>query len=510
MNMKKHTFYLTMLFAFMTIATASAQNLNKYKYVIVTKKFPSPELNRASQSAVNDFYVATQREIERRFSDMGFTVLSSAKDIGDEYRYVLYIPWGWGIPSSGDIWIGLSDVLGYGCILTLYGNRYDSYSDEKRIKKTVGNAFKELENYEYHFQPWTITKNQPKLSISSWSEDSIRSYLSSTKISPIEGVYKCYDKNNDISKIAVIKENGAYYGIALFNDWYTKTGDVIFEFNHIENSIFDATIYYTYKTHTLYGYTFIVSEHENVLASYEGRTLSIAKDNKENELYVKVFPASDNETIDNRKNDGVTATGSGIIIADGIVVTNNHVIDGAKKVEIVQNSDGELKTYSVRVLCVDKTNDLALLSIKDENYASITPPSFKISQNVVDVGTSVFTMGYPMANVLGEEIKVTDGIISSKSGYEGDIVTYQISAPIQPGNSGGALFDKNGNLVGITNAGVQSAENVGYAIKSSYLLNLIDSAPINIKVQIGMDTTMKDLSKLVKTLTPYVVYIKVY
>lgn len=301
-----------------------------------------------------------------------------------------------------------------------------------------------------------------------------------------------------------------YYGVALFNDWYTKMGDVLFEFTHIEKGIYDATIYYRYKTDVIDGYTYIDNERDNVLASYEGRILSIPRNTGEIDSYVKVFPASGDETTVAIDNNGITATGSGIMIADGIIVTNNHVIDGAKRLEIILTNKGEQMAYNARVLCVDKTNDLALLSIKDDKYKGVTPPSFKITPNVVDVGTSVFTMGYPMAYVLGEEIKVTDGIISSKSGYEGDIVTYQISAPIQPGNSGGALFDKNGNLIGITNAGVQSAENVGYAIKSSYLLNLIDSAPITIKVQIGKDNTAQELSELIKTLAPYVAYIKVY
>lgn len=507
--MKKYMIFLTLLFAFMVIAPVSAQDLNKYKYVIVHRNLPDIDLDRTTRNAVNDFYEATRKEIERRFSEMGFIVLQSSNDVDDEKRYVLYCYWAWGIPSTGDIWICLSDSFGQAALLNLYGDRYDSYSEEKRITKTVGNAFKNLENHNYHFQPWSITKDQPRLSISSWSEDSICSYLTSKQISPIEGVYKSFDKSLAISKIAVIKENGVYYGIALFQDWYTKKGDVIFELNHIENSVYDATVYYRYKTQVIEGYTYIDNEHDNVLAFREGRKLSVAKNSNESDIFIKVFPSSENETID-LDNNGISATGSGIMIADGIIVTNNHVIDGAKKVEIVQNINGEQKTFGVRVLCVDKTNDLALLSIKDEKYDGIAPPPFKITQNVVDVGTSVFTMGYPMTNVLGEEIKVTDGIISSKSGYDGDIVTYQISAPIQPGNSGGALFDKNGNLIGITNAGVQNAENVGYAIKSSYLLNLIDSAPINIKVQIGIDTTKKDLSKLVKTLSPYVVYIKVY
>lgn len=192
--MKRYTIFLSLLFAFLAITPVCAQDLNKYKYVVVLRNFPSPELDRVTQIAVNDFYVATEHEIERRFSNMGFTVLTNTKDIGDDYRYVLYIPWGWGIPSTGDIWIGLNNVFGQSSILTLYGSKYDSYSDEKRISKTVGNAFKELENYDYHFQPWTIIKDQPILSISSWSEDSICSYFSSTKISPIEGIYKNYDK----------------------------------------------------------------------------------------------------------------------------------------------------------------------------------------------------------------------------------------------------------------------------------------------------------------------------
>ena len=67
-------------------------------------------------------------------------------------------------------------------------------------------------------------------------------------------------------------------------------------------------------------------------------------------------------------------------------------------------------------------------------------------------------------------------MISSKTGFQGDVSLYQISAPIQPGNSGGPLFDNRGNLIGIVNAKHKGAENVGYAIKTSYLNNLIESS----------------------------------
>ena len=135
---------------------------------------------------------------------------------------------------------------------------------------------------------------------------------------------------------------------------------------------------------------------------------------------------------------------------------------------------------------------------------------YSLSNTTKDVGTAVFTMGFPMANYMGEEVKITDGVISSKTGYNGDIVTYQISAPIQPGSSGGPLFDKNGNLIGITNAGIISAQNVGYAIKSSYLCNLIESAPISINIPKYNSIGNSDLTEQIKILSKFVTFIKVY
>lgn len=74
---------------------------------------------------------------------------------------------------------------------------------------------------------------------------------------------------------------------------------------------------------------------------------------------------------------------------------------------------------------------------------------------------------------MGDEIKLTTGVISAKTGFKGNAALYQISAPIQPGNSGGPLFDSHGDLIGIVNAKHKDAENVSYAIKASYLLNIM-------------------------------------
>jgi S1-C subfamily serine protease len=205
-----------------------------------------------------------------------------------------------------------------------------------------------------------------------------------------------------------------------------------------------------------------------------------------------------------------SATGSGIFVSEKVVVTNHHVISGAKKIEVIIKDGNKVSTYTAKMLSTDKTNDLALISIEDEKFTGIGTLPFAISTRTRDVGTSIFTMGYPMATYMGEEVKITDGIINSKTGYDGDIVTYQISAPIQPGSSGGPLFDKAGYLIGITNAGIREAQNVGYAIKGSYLCNLIESAPVTIAIPETNTIENLELTEQVKQLSKYVVFIKVY
>lgn len=210
-------------------------------------------------------------------------------------------------------------------------------------------------------------------------------------------------------------------------------------------------------------------------------------------------------------NGNYIASGSGFILSsNGIIVTNYHVIDGATGVDVFVNRDNGVKKYKAKVLISDKTNDISLLQIDDNTFAKFSALPYAVKTTIQDVGTNVFALGYPMSNILGEEIKVTDGIISSKTGYQGDIVTYQISAPIQSGNSGGPLFDKQGNIVGITNAGVPDAQNVGYAIKTSYLKNLIDVAPTTIMLPANNSIAGLPFTEKIKRLTPYVVLIKIY
>tara|TARA_X000000950_G_C13831566_1_gene626407 strand:+ start:335 stop:1462 length:1128 start_codon:yes stop_codon:yes gene_type:complete len=205
--------------------------------------------------------------------------------------------------------------------------------------------------------------------------------------------------------------------------------------------------------------------------------------------------------------------GSGIIISkSGYIVTNYHVIEDAEDIEVEFIIDGEVKKFNAKIVQSDKVNDLAIIKIFDMNFDGLDKLPYNFKTRSTDVGTKVYAYGYPMAlSLMGKEIKITDGIISSKSGFDGDITTYQISAPIQAGNSGGPLFDDRGNFIGINSAGLRKevADNVGYTIKSSYVLNLIDVLPKSIDLPSNTKLQSLPLTEQIKEISKYVVLVKV-
>ena len=165
------------------------------------------------------------------------------------------------------------------------------------------------------------------------------------------------------------------------------------------------------------------------------------------------------------------AAGSGVIIsADGYIVTNNHVVDGADELTVSLNEGS--KEYSARVIGADKTTDLALIKIDGKNL-----PAIQIANSDdVKVGEWVLAVGNP----LGLNNTVTAGIISAKArtlGANGVESFIQTDAAINQGNSGGALVNTRGELVGI-NAMLASptGSNIGYgfAIPTAIMNKVVD------------------------------------
>lgn len=241
--------------------------------------------------------------------------------------------------------------------------------------------------------------------------------------------------------------------------------------------------------------------------AFDGVSMIATNIKSEEIKYLKTYPTSNSNVGNSNIKQGTEWTGTGFALKNGYIVTNNHVVEGTTSIQ-VQGIKGSSVEYKAEVVAVDKNNDLALLRINYYRFDGFGAIPYSIKETLCEVGSDVFVLGYPLTTYKGEEIKLTNGIISSRSGYQGDVSTYQISAPVQPGNSGGPMFDKNGNVVGVVNAGIPGAENVGYAIKTSYLKSLINSTVSTAIIPQNNTLVGKSLPEKVKILRKYVFYIK--
>jgi S1-C subfamily serine protease len=181
---------------------------------------------------------------------------------------------------------------------------------------------------------------------------------------------------------------------------------------------------------------------------------------------VQVDPFGDAETL--------RGQGSGVVIdADGVIVTNFHVISGATEVQVVLQDGREL---TGTVVGGAPENDIAVIKVDAEN---LDPIGLGKSSNL-RLGDDVVAVGFPLA--LGDSATVTKGIVSATGrtiepeGAQAALTgVIQTDAAINPGNSGGALVDMNGRLVGINSAaaGAATAENIGFAIPVDEALSVV-------------------------------------
>src|SRR5262245_61516968 len=165
-----------------------------------------------------------------------------------------------------------------------------------------------------------------------------------------------------------------------------------------------------------------------------------------------------------------TISGTGFFVAPKRVVTNNHVVSGCTKVIQVRYPDG--RPYTETTSGQDPNNDLVLLQSDMDNLSTA---AFEPEPRV---GDQVATYGFPYSGVLSSSGNCTLGYVTSLSGMKDDTRFLQMSAPVQPGNSGGALVDMSGSLVGVVVAQLNAIaksfpQNVNFAIQPSFVMNFL-------------------------------------
>jgi S1-C subfamily serine protease len=206
------------------------------------------------------------------------------------------------------------------------------------------------------------------------------------------------------------------------------------------------------------------------------------------------------------------ASGSGFFITDdGWLITNEHVVHGNNRIRV--NTGKGLLT--AKVIKVDSVNDLALLRVEGRFEALPVTMS-----RIARLGSTVATVGFPNIGLQGFAPKLAKGEIAALSGAADDPRYFQISVPVQPGNSGGALVDERGNIVGVVSAKLDAVaalrtsgalpEHVNYAVKSSFLLSFLESVPEVIAKLKEPNTTNRKFEDVVKSAEDAAVLVLVY
>lgn len=200
--------------------------------------------------------------------------------------------------------------------------------------------------------------------------------------------------------------------------------------------------------------------------------------------------------------------GTGFALSsNGYLVTNYHVVKGADSVYI-QNNKGE--SFKVQTIYIDPSYDIAILQITDPSFSSLSNLPYTFKKSAADLGEDVYTIGYPR-----DEVVLGKGYLSAQTGFGGDSLQYQVSIPVNPGNSGGPLLDNKGNVIGVISGKQNLTDGAAFAIKSDYLLKAIDNIPqdsLKKKININKKNSLASFSRTqqIKKMQDFIFMVKVY
>lgn len=167
------------------------------------------------------------------------------------------------------------------------------------------------------------------------------------------------------------------------------------------------------------------------------------------------------------QNVEVKSGGTGFLIdGKGFLITNAHVVAGSTSV-IVQNNKGQ--EFRAATIHLNPSTDIAILKIQDNDFKPQSVLPYGIRKQSADLGETLFTLGFPR-----EEIVYNEGYMSAKTGFHGDTMSCQIGVVANPGNSGGPVFNKNGEVIGIINTRQIAAQGVVFAITSKNIFSLLE------------------------------------
>ena len=199
---------------------------------------------------------------------------------------------------------------------------------------------------------------------------------------------------------------------------------------------------------------------------------------------------------------------SGLFVTRQIVVTNNHVVSGCST---ISGTTFDRQSGHGTLLAADQQNDLALIRFGHEIRAP-SVATFRAGRSI-RAGKRITIAGFPLAGLLASGVTVTTGVVSNLAGPNNDVRLLQISAPVQPGNSGGPVLDQNGVVVGMVVAKLDALmvaraigdipQNVNFAIKGSVVKAFLDAHNVRYQTRSVGSGSAPDVSALAQATTVF-------
>ena len=240
-------------------------------------------------------------------------------------------------------------------------------------------------------------------------------------------------------------------------------------------------------------------------SSFSKYPINYSRENISLKVYPPFYMSSPGLAIDAQ----LQSVGSGFVISgNGLIITNYHIIHGKENIDVYFPSIE--KSFAAKVALKDKNNDIALLALEDfhiSEYFTEDIPFIISNTSDMRLGQEIFTLGYPLGEILGKSVKLSTGDISSLYGIKDDPRLIQISNPIQPGNSGGPLLNKNARYFYENESIIP--QNVNFAIKGNYVSNLISILPEYQELSNRKNLLLgKSLEEKIELVSPFIVTIK--
>ncbi|MBS1920361.1 MAG: trypsin-like peptidase domain-containing protein [Bacteroidetes bacterium] len=201
------------------------------------------------------------------------------------------------------------------------------------------------------------------------------------------------------------------------------------------------------------------------------------------------------------------AGGTGFLIdGKGYLVTNAHIVHTSRHIAVTNNKGDQFRAVLVKEF-LDK--DIAILKIDDDKFKPLSSIPYGISKVESDVAEPIFTLGYPR-----NDIVYSEGYLSAKTGFNGDTLSCQLGIAANRGNSGGPVFNHEGEVIGILSTKETEAEGVAFAIQSKYIYTAVselkkdDTAYQNLRLPVKSSVRGMDTKQQVKKIEDYVFFVK--